>query len=83
MGLDWQPRVGVDPRYYRPTEVDELCGDASKAAERLGWRPEVRFRELIRIMLSHDLREAGLDPERYMDGDAVPPDPGAAVAAPR
>ncbi len=83
VGLDWQPRVGVDPRYYRPTEVDELCGDASKAAERLGWRPEVRFRELIRIMLSHDLREAGLDPERYMDGDAVPPDPGAAVAAPR
>ncbi len=83
VGLDWEPRVGTDPRYFRPTEVDELCGDASEAAAQLGWRPQVRFRELIRIMLSHDLREAGLDPERYMDGDAVPLDPGAAVAAPR
>ena len=83
VGLDWEPRVGTDPRYFRPTEVDELCGDASKAAAQLGWHPQVRFGELIRIMLSHDLREAGLDPERYMDGDAVPLDPGAAVAAPR
>jgi GDPmannose 4,6-dehydratase len=83
VGLDPEPHVGIDPRYFRPTEVDVLCGDASKAAERLGWRPTARFRELIRIMLSHDLREAGLDPERYMDGDAVPLDPGAAMAAPR
>ena len=83
VGLDWEPRVGIDPRYFRPTEVDELCGDASLAADRLGWHPQVRFRELVRIMLAHDLREAGLDPERQMDGEAVPPDPGAAVAAPR
>jgi GDPmannose 4,6-dehydratase len=83
VGLDPEPHVGIDPRYFRPTEVDVLCGDASKAAERLGWRPTVRFRELIRIMLSHDLREVGLDPERYLDGDAVPLDPGAAMAAPR
>jgi GDPmannose 4,6-dehydratase len=79
-GLDWQAHVGVDPRYYRPTEVDELCGDPSKAADQLDWRPRVRFHELIRVMLSHDLREAGLDPEQRMDGDAVPADPGATLA---
>ena len=78
VGLDWQAHVGVDPRYYRPTEVDELCGDPSKAADRLGWRPRVRFQELLRVILSHDLREAGLDPERHMDGEAIPPGKGAA-----
>jgi GDPmannose 4,6-dehydratase len=80
VGLDWEAHVGVDPRYYRPTEVDELCGDPSKAADRLGWLPRVRFHELIRIMLSHDLRDAGLDPERHMDGEATSADPGATLA---
>ncbi len=80
VGLDWQPHVKIDPRYLRPTEVDKLCGDASKAQRDLGWRPRTRFAELVRIMLSHDIRDAGLDPERYMDGDAVPADPGAAWA---
>ena len=80
VGLDWQAHVKIDPRYFRPTEVDELCGEATKAERDLGWRPRTRFAELIRIMLSHDLRDAGLDPERYMDGDVVPVDPGASWA---
>ena len=59
--LDWERFVRIDERYFRPTEVDELCGDASKAREKLGWEPKVRFDELVRIMLDHDLREAGVD----------------------
>jgi GDPmannose 4,6-dehydratase len=54
LGLDWKPHVEIDPRYYRPTEVDHLLGDASKARERLGWRPKVRFRELIEMMVRSD-----------------------------
>jgi GDPmannose 4,6-dehydratase len=65
-GLSWQDYVEIDPRYFRPTEVNELCGDASKAAAQLGWRARTRFRDLIRIMLQADLMEAGLDPERYL-----------------
>jgi GDPmannose 4,6-dehydratase len=61
-GLDWAEHVRIDERYFRPTEVDELCGDASKAERVLGWKPETRFRELVRIMLAADLLAAGLDP---------------------
>src|SRR2546421_4505539 len=53
-GLDWEPQVDIDPRYFRPAEVDELLGDASKAAERLGWRPKVAFDELVKIMVDAD-----------------------------
>jgi GDPmannose 4,6-dehydratase len=66
VGLDWQRHVRVDERYFRPTEVDVLCGDASKAERVLGWRPRVRFQDLIRIMLEADLREAGLDPHALL-----------------
>jgi len=48
-------RIEVDPRYYRPTEVDYLVGDASRAAEKLGWKPKVEFKELVRIMAKADL----------------------------
>jgi len=61
VGLDWQEHVEIDARYLRPTEVDELCGDASKAARILGWRPQTRFNELVGIMLASDLEEAGLN----------------------
>jgi GDPmannose 4,6-dehydratase len=54
LGLDWKPHVEIDPRYYRPTEVDHLLGDASKARERLDWRPRVGFRELIEMMVRSD-----------------------------
>ena len=60
-GLDWEEYVLIDQQYLRPTEVEELCGDASKAAERLGWKAQTKFRELIELMLEHDLREAGVD----------------------
>jgi GDPmannose 4,6-dehydratase len=54
LGLDWKPHVEIDPRYYRPTEVDHLLGDAGKARERLGWKPKVLFRELIEMMVRSD-----------------------------
>ena len=53
--LDWQEWVEVDPKYYRPAEVDLLVGDAAKAKARLGWEPSVRFAELVRIMVDADL----------------------------
>ena len=58
LGLDWHSYVGVDPKYYRPTEVDLLQGDASKAKRVLGWEPKIRFKELIEEMVNSDLREA-------------------------
>ena len=51
--------VEVDPKYFRPTEVDELRGDYTKAREKLGWRPRVRFEELVRMMVEHDLEHSG------------------------
>ncbi len=66
VGLDWERHVRIDERYLRPTEVDELCGDASKAERVLGWRPQTRFEGLVRLMLEHDLREAGLDPDAHL-----------------
>jgi GDPmannose 4,6-dehydratase len=53
-GLDWQRHVEIDPRYFRPTEVDHLLGDSSKARTILGWKPEVSFRELVKMMVEHD-----------------------------
>jgi len=66
VGLDWQAHVRIDERYFRPTEVDELCGDASKAARVLNWRPSVTFDSLVRLMLEADLREAGIDPATHI-----------------
>lgn len=56
VGLDWQQYVEIDPKHYRPAEVDLLIGDASKAKEHLGWQPEVRFRQLIEMMVDADLK---------------------------
>ncbi len=58
LDLDWKKHVTIDPRYFRPTEVDYLLGDATKAREKLGWRPKVGFRELVRMMVEHDLELA-------------------------
>ena len=71
VGLDWHELVEIDPRYLRPTEVDELCGDATKAREHLGWRPRTTFSELVRLMLEADLREAGLDPDHLLGAVAA------------
>jgi len=54
-GLDWKKHVSIDPRYYRPTEVDLLLGDASKARKQLGWRPSTGFVELVHMMVDADL----------------------------
>lgn len=54
-GVDLTGRVEIDPRYHRPAEVDLLLGDATKARERLGWAPQVTFRELVALMVDSDL----------------------------
>lgn len=54
-------RVEIDPHYFRPTEVSSLLGDATKARKKLGWKPEVSFDELVRIMVEEDLKEAERD----------------------
>lgn len=54
--LDWREYVEIDPRYFRPTEVEHLLGDATKARRLLGWRPRVTFQELVRIMVDADLQ---------------------------
>jgi GDPmannose 4,6-dehydratase len=66
VGLDWHKHVEVDPRLFRPAEVDVLCGDASKARRVLGWKPRVTFPELARLMAEHDLKRA----EREARGEA-------------
>ena len=58
LNLDWERHVAVDPRYFRPAEIDRLEGDASKARKILGWRPRVSFPELVRRMVDHDLELA-------------------------
>jgi GDPmannose 4,6-dehydratase len=54
VGLDWHEHVEIDPRYYRPTEVDALCGDATKARRLLGWQPATTFAALVRRMVEAD-----------------------------
>ncbi len=55
VNLDWKKYVEVDPRYFRPTEVDVLCGSINKAKNLLGWEPKVRFQELVHIMVDADI----------------------------
>jgi len=56
VGLDWRSYVEIDARYFRPTEVDVLVGDAGKARQKLGWEPSVRFRELVHLMVDADIK---------------------------
>ena len=58
--MDWHKYVEIDPRYFRPTEVDYLLCDPTKARTKLGWEPKVKFHELVRIMVDADLELAGL-----------------------
>lgn len=60
VGLDWNKYVEIDPKYYRPAEVDLLLGDSTKAREKLGWKPKTTFKELVKIMLEYDLNNHGL-----------------------
>lgn len=56
VGLDWQDYVIIDQEFYRPAEVDILVGDATKAKEKLGWKPKVSFTELVHMMVKTDLK---------------------------
>ncbi len=58
LDLDWQKHVEIDPRYYRPTEVELLLGDAGKAKKQLNWQPKVGFKELARMMTDADMKLA-------------------------
>ncbi|HEX2491306.1 MAG TPA: GDP-mannose 4,6-dehydratase [Blastocatellia bacterium] len=57
LDLDWKQFVEIDPRYFRPAEVDLLVGDASKARRKLGWEPKITFKELVRTMVDEDLAD--------------------------
>ncbi len=63
--------VEIDPDYFRPTEVEILLGDPTKAREKLGWQPEVKFQELVRIMMNADLEAAKYEKykKQYNNGD--------------
>jgi GDPmannose 4,6-dehydratase len=61
-GLDWQEYVKTDPRYFRPLETEQLIADASKAKGKLGWKPRITFKELVRIMVDADMEVVGLQP---------------------
>src|SRR5260370_1048719 len=63
LDLDWEKYVEIDPRYFRPAEVDLLLGDASKARRKLGWEPKVSFDELVKLMVDHDLQLAKQEAE--------------------
>lgn len=68
LDLDWKEYVEIDPRYFRPAEVDLLIGDSAKARQKLGWCPRVSFRELVRMMVDSDLELT-----RQMAGQQIPP----------
>lgn len=60
-GVEWEKHVEIDPKYFRPTEVDYLMGDSDKARRVLGWKPETSFKQLVRMMVDSDLRKAQLE----------------------
>jgi GDPmannose 4,6-dehydratase len=65
LNLDWRDHVEIDPKYFRPTEVDSLAGDSSKARKKLGWKPKVRFKELVKLMVDADLKKEELKLNGY------------------
>jgi GDPmannose 4,6-dehydratase len=74
VGLHSEPFIKIDPSYFRPTEVEHLRADPTKARGKLGWKPETSFPELVTLMVEHDLRELGLDLDtaREMAADRFP-----------
>ena len=67
---DWQKYVEIDPRYFRPAEVEVLAGDSAKAKQILGWQPKVRFVDLVKIMVDSDMRNIS-DPKVVGEGDRI------------
>ena len=76
VGLDWRKHVEIDPRYFRPTEVDFLLGDPGKATRQLGWKPRTSFAELVRLMMESDVALAERE-QRAGAGPAVSAHSGA------
>jgi GDPmannose 4,6-dehydratase len=72
VNLNWEQYVEIDPRYFRPTEVDVLLGDATKADENLGWRPTTTFTELVTMMVEHDVNLARQEQTLISAGHMVP-----------
>ena len=68
-GLDVDKFVKIDPKYFRPTEVDVLIADPRKANEKLGWKPKIKFHDLVKIMVDADVRALGLEP--IGEGDEI------------
>jgi GDPmannose 4,6-dehydratase len=66
-GLDWKKHVAIDPRYFRPAEVDLLIGDPTKAKKALNWSPRTTFTDLVRIMVDADIEML----RREMSGESV------------
>jgi GDPmannose 4,6-dehydratase len=56
IGLEWKKHVEIDPKFYRPAEVDQLIGDATKAHKKLGWTPKIKFADLVRLMVDADVQ---------------------------
>jgi len=71
VGLDWHKLVEIDPKYYRPAEVDCLLGDASKARQKLGWQPKTKFKELVRLMVDADMEAAQRNVHTNSYGGAI------------
>ena len=69
IGKEWKKHVEIDPRYFRPAEVDELRGDMSKAKRLLKWEPKVKFRELVKMMVDADLDDIREHGDRRGDGE--------------
>ncbi len=67
-----KPIIHVDPQYFRPTEVDALLGDPRKAMEKLGWRPEISFQEMVHEMIAHDVNEASREAICKRNGFTLP-----------
>jgi len=69
VGLDWKKYIKIDPRYFRPIEVNELVADTKKAKEILHWQPKITFKDLVKIMVDSDMRKFGLTP--IGEGDRI------------
>lgn len=67
--MNWEDHVVIDQKYFRPTETDDLVADSSKIKKAIGWKPRVKFKDLVKIMVDADMRKAGLKPAG--EGDEI------------
>src|SRR3989337_2910932 len=68
VGLDWQEHVKLDKKFLRPVDVHSLCGDYSKAREQFGWKPKIKFDQLVKLMMQEDMKRW----ERWQNGERLP-----------